>query len=391
MARWDELLKHLAEVPRENGTAALDQTASFLLEFLQRSGVAAERVAFAAEPYGLRLAGVVALTGGLLYARLMWGGRHGWALVVALALPALMLAQLELHIPLVSWIGAREQHHVVARFPVENAQQRLLFTAHYDTKTDALDHVQRAPVERAALPVAFLMILGAGAALWGGSSTPLRRRLARGMATLGGLLGVALFVTLSAGAFVPRRSPGALDDGGACAVLARLALEIAGRPALERTQVEIALLSAEEVGRQGSLQFVALEYPEPPTLPTFVVNLEGIGSSRAHAVLGHERSTLSDYPPDPRIVELLDEQHRERFGTPLVVTPFGGATDAHSFLAAGIPAATLVSAEPGVQFTRGLHSWRDSRDRIDEDALDGTLDYLLGFVLAADAHGLQAP
>ena len=68
MTTWDELLGHLAEVPRENGTAALHHTAIFLQKALEHAGVKAELVAFTAEPYGLRLAGIFALVGGLLYA-----------------------------------------------------------------------------------------------------------------------------------------------------------------------------------------------------------------------------------------------------------------------------------------------------------------------------------
>ena len=73
----------------------------------------------------------------------------------------------------------------------------------------------------------------------------------------GGLYGFALFVTLSSGAFVRERSPGALDDGAACAVLARLAETLAAMPALERTHVDIVWFAAEEVGVQGSREFVA--------------------------------------------------------------------------------------------------------------------------------------
>jgi hypothetical protein len=34
-------------------------------------------------------------------------------------------------------------------------------TAHYDTKTDLLDHVQRAPIDFLAAPMLLLMLLGA--------------------------------------------------------------------------------------------------------------------------------------------------------------------------------------------------------------------------------------
>ena len=63
---------------------------------------------FTATPYALRLAGVVALGGGLLYFRLMRTGRLRAALATALILPALLLAQLEFQLPVFGWIGARD-------------------------------------------------------------------------------------------------------------------------------------------------------------------------------------------------------------------------------------------------------------------------------------------
>jgi len=145
-------------------------------------------------------------------------------------------------------------------------------------------------------------------------------------------------------------------------------------------------LSAEEVGVQGSWAYAAQRFAGPPDLPTFLVNLEGIGASADFAVLGRERFTLRSFAPDERVVALLDAAHRRRFGGPLARTPFGGATDARSFLAHGIPAATLVSYEPGRGPTRGLHSARDSRSRLDESALDASVAFLLDLVDAIDAR-----
>lgn len=383
MSSWNELLVRLADVPRENGSAALHQAAVFLRDTLERSGVDVDLVAFSAHPYALRIAGVIALAGGLLYLRLMRAGRFGLALLAALALPALLLAELDYQHTLFGWIGAQTQHHVVARLPAERAEQRLLFAAHYDTKTDLLDHVERAPVDLLAAPVALLMIVGALAG-WGAARLPRRekalRRLGATAAWSAGVYGMLSFAALSAGVFLPQRSPGALDDGASCAVLVRLAERLAAQPALARTDVEVVLLSAEEVGVQGSWAYANERFARPPALPTFVVNLEGIGASTRHGVLPSERFTLRSYAPDAGIVERLDAVHEARFGVPLERGPVGGATDARSFLAHGIPAATLFSREAGSRFPRGLHSSRDDRSRLDEVALDASLDYLLAVV-----------
>ena len=70
------------------------------------------------------------------------------------------------------------------------------------------------------------------------------------------------------------------------------------------------------------------------------------------------------------------------------VTWYGGATDARSFLAQGVPALTLISGAPGQIFIRGLHSAADRRSRLDEASLDQTLRFLLEVVEEVDAAGL---
>jgi acetylornithine deacetylase/succinyl-diaminopimelate desuccinylase-like protein len=382
----------LAETPRENGTAGLHRAADFLHQALGAAGVEATLVPFTASPYALRLAGVIALTGGLLYFRLLRGGRYWAALATALAIPALMLAQLDFQVPVFGWLGAQTQYHVVGRVPAAEPEQRLVFAAHYDTKTDLLDHLERAPAELLAVLVVPLMLAGALAGAGSrrsGRRQALLRRTTSVAAWAGLGYGAALFTTLSAGAFVPARSPGALDDGASCALLVKLAERLAAQP-LQRTEVEVLLLSAEEVGVQGSWVYASDRFAEPPELPTAVVNLEALGASVDHGVLPTERFTLRAYPADPSLLALLDGTHQERFGKALEVLPIGGATDARSFLAHGIPAATLYTAEEGSLFSRGLHSASDSRDRIDESALAASLAYLLDVAQAADAHGLRA-
>jgi acetylornithine deacetylase/succinyl-diaminopimelate desuccinylase-like protein len=381
---WDPLLSELAEMPRENGTPELQRSAHFLLDALEGAGLEAELVPFTAAPYSLRLAGVLALAAGLLYFRCLRSGRRGAALAVALALPALLLAQLELQVPVFGWIGAQTQHHVRARIPATDPRQVLVFTAHYDTKTDVLDHVERAPVERLAGPIVALMILGALCAGRSGRAGRALSRLGPAAAWLAAGYGVLAFVALSAGALLPWRSPGALDDGASCAVLVRLAERLAAAGPLAHTEVEVLLLSAEEVGVQGSWVHVRERFTPRPALPTRVVNLEGLGASGRHAVLPSERFPFRTFAPDPGLVGLLDRVHRERLGEPLGRLPVGGATDARSFLAHGIPAATLVSLEPGSPVMRGLHSFRDDRARLDEAALDVSLDYLEAVARAVD-------
>jgi len=145
LSRWNDLLPRLAQVPRENGTAALHQAANFLRETLEASGVDVELIAFTATPWALRLAGVIALAAGLLCFEMMRSGRYGAAIAVSLAIPALLVAELEFHQPVFGWIGTQTQQHVLATLAARAPLQRVIFTAHYATKTDLLDPIEPAP------------------------------------------------------------------------------------------------------------------------------------------------------------------------------------------------------------------------------------------------------
>jgi hypothetical protein len=336
------------------------------------------------------MVGVAALVGGLLYARLARERRWWAALAAALLTPLLVVGQVDQLAPLLGRIGAQTQQHLVARIAAEQAEQRLIFAAHVDTKTDALDHVERVP----ALVVAFiatpLLLLAAlcGALYRDPARVRVLRALLRLCPWLAVLSGALVFASLSAGAFAPRRSPGALDDGAACAVLVRLVEALGSAPALRRTEVEVLLFSAEEMAAQGSWAYARERFAEPPTLPTALVNLEILGASADHAVLGSEQFALRSFAPTPALVERLAQVHRAALGRELAVTWYGGITDARSFLAHGIPAATVMSREAGVLFSRGLHSAADDRSRVDTAALESSLAFLLAFARDVDGRGL---
>lgn len=389
MPAWSDLLPRLTEQPRENGSAALHDTAAWLAETLQQLGLDVTTVAYTAHPYRLRLAGMLALLGGLLYAWSLRARRPVLALAIALGMPALLLLELDRYVPIVSWIGATPQHHVVARLPAQQATQRLILSAHYDTKTDLLDHVERAPIELLGLPVTALMV---AAAAWSARSRYRRGplpRLARIAMWAAPLYGLGLFASLSAGMFVAARSPGALDDDAAVAVLVRLAERLHAAGPLPRTEVEITLLSGEEIGVHGSWEYARQRFARPPDLPTSVINLEFIGAAPDLATFGSEKFSLRSFPPDPTLLGILDTVHRQQRQKPLHVTWYGAATDARSFLAHGVPAMTLASDLPEHALARGMHGAEDSSDRVDPAALDATLDYLDAAVRLADQHGLR--
>jgi len=388
---WNELLAVVAHGPRENGSEALRQASLQVADLLRQAGLDPQLLTYTAQPYRLRLAGLIALLGALLYAVLIWRGRAALALLCALALPVLILAELDLYVPMFGWIGAQEETHVEATLKAREPVQHLIFAAHLDSKTDLLDHVQRAPAEFLAVPVSVLMVLAALVAVWRSRRTtivPTRSRLTVVAAAFAVINGLALFASISAGAFVRERSQGALDDGAACAVLIRLAERLAAGEQPEKTEITFLFLSGEEIGVYGSWVYAEQIFTAPPERPTAVINLEFIGATKDMGVFEREAFSLRSFSPDPRLLELLDEVHRQRRGTPVYRFPYPAGTDARSFLAHGVRAATLYNDLAGHVFPRGLHSAADRLERVDTGALDAALDYLQDVVHLADRRGL---
>src|SRR5687767_6120262 len=201
MADWAHLLDHLASGPREDGTPQLAAAASFIAEELQRRGLNPERFEWVAHPWRLRTIGVVALLGAATYALAMLRQKRWLALAVTLAVPAYVILEVDYGVPVLGPLHSVAQQHVIATIPsTAPPRARLIFSAHYDTKTDLLDHVERTPITLLGLPLTLLMLIAA--------LRP-RPRLVK-VAIAGALLnGVGLFLAQTGGAFVPSRSPGA--------------------------------------------------------------------------------------------------------------------------------------------------------------------------------------
>ncbi len=266
---WNPLLDHLAERPREDGTPALAEAATWLAQELHRRGLEAEHFEWIAHPWRLRTLGVVALLGAGAYVLAMMRRRRALAFGITLGVSLAMVLELDYAIPLLGWLHSVPEEHLVVTVPAAQAPTaRLLFSAHYDTKTDLLDHVERAPINFLGLPFTLLMLVAA-------ALRP-RPRLIRAAYVGAVINGVGLFLAQTGGAFVSARSPGAIDDGASCAVLLELGSALKAQP-LEHTEVKLVFFSGEEIGMEGSRAYVAQGLDR--SLPLQVINLDGIGES----------------------------------------------------------------------------------------------------------------
>ncbi len=384
---WTSLLQQLASAPRENGSAALDATARYLTDSLRALGWQVENLPFTAHPYEQRIMGVVLLASALLYWWSMRARRFGIASIVALSLPVFVWLHFDHGLPLSFGIGSVTEQNVVARLEVPNPQHHLIFSAHYDTKTDLLDHIMRSPVQVFGLPTSLLMIViafGSYVAIRVDRFSVRRRQAATLMAWVALAYGIVSFAVFTGGAFVSKRSPGALDNGAACAVLVRLADEL-GQTRPEHTEVELVFFAGEELALQGSEAFVARRATDLAAKKTMVVNLEVLGASKELAVVGQENKFLKRYEPSADVVNILDRVHQDMTQKAIAVTPMGGVTDGFSFMDRKIPAATVIHTVQPFILPRHMHSAADSIDRIEPGSLDQALDFLKRVVQAVDA------
>lgn len=365
----------------------------------------------------------------VLYSCLLWKRRFLVAGVLSLLIPVPAILDVEFGLPLFGGFRGERQENIGAHVPARSPQQRLIFTAHYDTKADLCDHVARAPITAMALPLCGLMIAVAFTGLAARKMSRSSKVLGR-FANLAGvaaaLYGFAFLLAFSAGAVLRAPSPGALDDGAACAILVRAAHELAQAPPLAQTDLEIILFSAEELGAEGSARYVKSRFPERDALPTYVVNLDPfvprsgspkgahsrissrrpteamvrpwlkatevthpVGASSRLAVLGKEKRLLRAYLPDPRIVAGLARVYSQITGSSLDLTSHAGFTDGVSFAGHGISTATLISEVPPFDIPRGMHSATDNLSRIDLSSLDLTKKLIIRFAQEADANGMK--
>ncbi|GIW44589.1 MAG: hypothetical protein KatS3mg077_1871 [Candidatus Binatia bacterium] len=391
---WEALLGALAQAPRENGSPELLAAAAWLADTLRSAGWEVSQHWYTAYPFEQRLLGVLLLFGGCTYAVCMWRRHFGWALATAFFLPWVAIAQIDFRVPF-SWVAAVEQPNVVARLPNPPARLNLIFSAHLDTKTDLLDHIARAPILVFAAPAALLMcVVAAGSlvAFRAGNFATGRQALARVLGWVGALYGLALGAVFSGGIFVRHRSPGALDDGAACAVLVRLAYELRAQPP-RGSEVYLVFFSGEELAAQGADALLRSWRPAGESRTTRVINLDPLGASSEFRVLSGERGILRSVVPSPEVIALIGAAHQELRGHPVEVQELIGLTDTWMWRQHGFAAATLFSSVPPFALPRGLHSYRDNVSRVDIPALDFSLALLHNVVRVADRQvaGTDAP
>lgn len=364
-----EILKHIS-IPRPNHCDTLDTVARHIQDILAQHNIPFELQHVTLYPYNMLIAGLVCFILALLFAWCIKKQKTLPGLVFLLAIPFILICEFELVKPVVSWIVPRESANIIVSFPQHHATHTLVLVAHYDSKTDIFDHLQRAKIYQFIVPS---ILVGFFIILWVALSkkiTALTKPLFR--YTVVGLVFLCimewLMVAVAMGGFIvlKNQSSGAIDNASSVVALLGLADNIKQGTVVNKSlNVEIVFTTGEEINLQGAKWYVKklLSNKKPQELS--VINLELVGEPGNMVYWEKAGVMLTFYSADSNLIQRLAKAYRtvtkKDIGTLPKLTD-----DSIMFMREGIPAITVGFANETYGVS-GLHSTKDNLQRVSMD------------------------
>jgi hypothetical protein len=366
--------------PRPSGSAAERDTVHALQNWLTSRGLPCRLQAFPLYPYFFICVGLWMLCAHTLLAISIWL-QWGWVTSL-LAMFGILggLLDTAFDLPLVTWSGKTTGQNILIEFDVPNPKRELVISAHYDSKTELLDHHARTFfVRNLRFGIALAILLGI--------LSPLQKYLPTAWANPIYIISIVLTIpllflvwglglNLSLGQLRRNPSQGAVDNGAACAILLGLAQKIAdGHVALENTKLTLALFGGEEVNMQGSRAYsLGREW----TLLSAALNLEVMGQDGHYVFWEQDGMSLKLFPTDAALNQAIAEAVEKVTGKPAQAAgPIN--SDGYSFLRAKIPVTTLGTYDRQLE-SRGFHLPSDNLDRVKMDRLPEGVEILAQFI-----------
>jgi len=371
-----DILAHLS-VPRPNHSEALGQTASYIKTLLSSWSIPYTVQEFTLRPYMQLSVGLAVLLLAVLFFIFVLKRKPLAALIVALVIPVVLILEFELFIPVVTGLITRAGENIIINFTAPDPARELVFAAHYDSKTDFFDHIQRSRIY-AFIPVAVAVALAIAVFTFFTKRYATLRKKAVTVVTLvlAGLV-VAywglVFLGFGGYIFIPpdKQSYGSVDDGGSVAALLVLAKNIKDSEVdIGHSNVTILLTSGEEVNLQGADAYLKKRFGggEKPTVPISLVNLEIVGQNGNMVYWKKDGEFLIFYNADPLLIDRMGAAWKDVSGKEMESRPAIPA-DAQRFLAAGIPAVPVGNSGLPGPGEGWLHSIVDNPDRVNRDNL----------------------
>jgi len=382
MVDYHELMTILS-VPRPNGSAAVEQTKRALLDWLEQRGIPYHLHTFRLYPYFFEAIGVWIILSRVFLAIAIWL-RWGWpALLIALVGLVGGTFDVRFNLPVISWPGARRGENIIIEFePPAGASQEVVLSAHYDSKTELLDHFQRMFfVTRLRFGIALTLLLGVL-----GLAEGLARALSPTWANLAFALGAVLtlpmlFLALGLGLNLStgrllQPSQGAVDNGAACAILLGLADHLSNlQPPIAHTRVTLALFAGEEVQMQGSRAYVRdRDWP----LPAIALNLEVMAQDGGYVYWEQDGTSFGLTPTSHQVSQAIADAVKQATGR--LAQPAGPVnSDGFSFISAGVPTGVLGTFDSHLKET-GFHRPTDNLGRVVMSRLPEGVEILSHFI-----------
>lgn len=375
MIDFHELMAVLS-VPRPNGSAAERETESALRNWLTNHRIQHRVQEFLLYPYFFECIGLWLILSRSLLAIAIWA-RWGWV-TLPIALLGLLGGTLDvaLNLPLVTWPGSRRRENIIIEFEPTKPKQEIILCAHYDSKTELLDHHQRMFFfKRLKLGIGLTALLGLWGLLqqwlvnssWGDLIYWIGVLLTIPMLLLA--LGFGLHLSLGR---LLKPSQGAVDNGAACAILLGLAERLAtGQIPLTDKRITLVLFTGEEVNMQGSRAYV---HSRTWPLPAAALNMEIMAQDGDFIYWQEDGNVFHLSPTNERLNQAVVAAVKQVTGCD--AQPAGPVnSDGGSFLRAGIPSTTMGTLDTRLGET-GLHRPTDNLARVIFDRLPQSVQIL---------------
>jgi len=386
-------LMGILSVPRHNGSPGERAARQALLDWMDAKGIPHHIHTFRLYPHFFIFIGLWLILSRTLLAAAIWL-RWGWpSAVIALVGLAGGLVDIITGFPLVSWPGAVVGKNIILEFGPAEPEQEIVISAHYDSKTELLDHHQRLFfVRKLPLGIVLTVLLGIlgplDSALNGAGSgwAPVTYGLGFLLCLVLLFLAWGLGLSLSMGRF-RKPSQGAVDNGAACAILLGFADQLMeGHVNLQKTRLTLALFTGEEVNMQGSRAYAV---DRDWDLPSLALNLEVMAQDGDYVYWEQDGTSLKLVPTSPQVNQAVVRAVHYATGAP--AKPAGPLnSDGYSFLRNGIAATTMGTYDRGL-VDRGFHGPEDNLDRVVMERLPEGVDILAHFVRQFDLADINFP
>ena len=383
-----EILRKIA-IPRPNHSEALEQVASYIKELLASWDIPFVVQEFSLRHYSLFLLGLATLILAVLFFILILKKKPLPALITVLIILLVLILEVEMNIHPVSSLMTKPGENIIVSFKAPDAVRELIFSAHYDSKTDFYDHVQREFVTR-LLPLFLALALLLSIWTFFVKRYAILKKTAPRVITLvlaASFVIYCFFAFLRLGGFIfmskESESLGAVDNGTAVVTLLAMAKDIRdGNVHIGRSNITILFTSGEEVNLQGARWYAQKRFKEKqnkPDLPAFLVNLEVVAQS-GNLVHWKRVGKLFRYlSADPDLIRRFNTVWSDISGNQMD-TIDKLADDSFEFGLVGIPFVTVGhSGLPGPGMG-GFHRETDNMERVSEKNLELMIRTLKRFI-----------